>query len=59
MTRGTNAVVPAWRRRRSAAGAALLGVETVDARTQLPVLVPQLPVGLGEPLEPFGERAAP
>ena len=55
---GTNAVAPACgaalgRRRR------LLRVEPVDACTQLPVLVPQLPVRLGEPLEPLGDAAAP
>ena len=33
----------------------LLGVEAVDARTQLPVFVPQFPVRLGQPFEPLGE----
>ena len=42
-----------------AGAAALVRIEPVHARPQLPVLVPQLPVRFGEPLEPFGQRAAP
>src|SRR5207302_9742047 len=33
----------------------LLGVEAVHACTQLPMLVPQFPVGFSEAFEPFGQ----
>ena len=46
------------RRRRRPAGR-LLRVEPVDARAQLPVLVPQLPVRFGQPFEPLGEPPRP
>ena len=31
----------------------VIGIEAVDARAQLPVLVPQLPVGFSEPFQTF------
>ena len=40
-----------FRRRR------LIGIEAVHARAQLPVLVPQLPIRFGEPLQAFGQTS--
>src|SRR5262250_385123 len=37
----------------------LLGVEAIDAAAQLPLLVAQLPVRLGQPFEAPGEAACP
>jgi len=33
----------------------LIRIEAVDTRTQLPVLVPQFPIGFGEPFQTFGQ----
>ena len=35
----------------------MLRIESIHARPQLSVLVPELPVRLGEPFETFGEAA--
>ena len=38
-------------------GDRLIRIEAVHACTQLTVLVPQLPIGFGEPFEPFGQAS--
>ena len=43
------------RRRRRLRRRRLIGIEAVHARAQLPVLVSQLPVRFGEPIQTFGQ----
>src|ERR1043165_9077364 len=63
----TGGLLPLQRRERHEGGRAgglgsgfgalerLLGIETIDARPQLAVLVAKLPVGFSQPLESFGK----